>query len=468
MMIKLPHVQFRKNHFRYRRKVPPALRAAIGKTEIVIPLGSTEAEVVRRYPKVHAEVEKRLSRKAPLQAHLPLTEMEAFQSATRDARKAKLNQLWDIETLDPEDDEFFDDQELVARWNAANAITDRYPKNPAGEPVGMSLKDAVALQVLSLGASAKQPEATLEDARRLYLKEKVQGTPDETKKTQRVDRVVGHIRKVMGKDPAMVNLTRSDARDVRDYMLHELDISASTVNRYLNDIRAIINHAIEELPLPDVKNPFNGLEVKKEVVAKNAKDNFSPEQLLVARGRVLSFARDDLKLIWRMLEGTGCRIAEISGLMVSDVHLDHHIPFIDLVFHEHRRLKTVGSIRRVPLMGDTLAAARAAVERAGESRFVFPAYFNRKGADAVSAALMKHIRMVIKDPKITNHSLRHTVTDWIRLSGATTAEEYLILGRSTGAVGEAYGGDEARLVVAERALRRALEGASKLSPADAA
>ncbi|TIL87718.1 MAG: hypothetical protein E5Y68_02480 [Mesorhizobium sp.] len=72
--------------------------------------------------------------------------------------------------------------------------------------------------------------------------------------------------------------------------------------------------------------------------------------------------------------------------------------------------------------------------------------------------MMKNVRKIVADRKVTVHSLRHSMTDRIRLSGASTAEEYLILGRSTGAVGEAYGGDEARLEVATKAMRKALLG----------
>jgi hypothetical protein len=53
MMIDLQYVQRRKNHFRYRRKVPAALQEVYGKREIVLPLGKTEAEVVKRWPKAH-------------------------------------------------------------------------------------------------------------------------------------------------------------------------------------------------------------------------------------------------------------------------------------------------------------------------------------------------------------------------------------------------------------------------------
>lgn len=62
MTISLQYVQRRKNHYRYRRKVPLALRDALGgQVEIVIPLGTTEADVVRRWPKAHKDAEKRLA-----------------------------------------------------------------------------------------------------------------------------------------------------------------------------------------------------------------------------------------------------------------------------------------------------------------------------------------------------------------------------------------------------------------------
>ncbi len=74
-----------------------------------------------------------------------------------------------------------------------------------------------------------------------------------------------------------------------------------------------------------------------------------------------------------MLEGTGCRLAEIAGLLVADVKHDHENPHVDLVFHPHRLLKNKGSTRKVPLVGDALPAVREAVDSVGGS-FLFAQY----------------------------------------------------------------------------------------------
>ena len=64
MLIDLPlyiHQPSGKSHYRYRRKVPLPLRPILGKTEIILALGKTQAEALRRYPKVHAQAEQQLA-----------------------------------------------------------------------------------------------------------------------------------------------------------------------------------------------------------------------------------------------------------------------------------------------------------------------------------------------------------------------------------------------------------------------
>lgn len=46
--------------------------------------------------------------------------------------------------------------------------------------------------------------------------------------------------------------------------------------------------------------------------------------------------------------------------------------------------------------------------------------------------------------------------DRLRLASVSKTDQDIVLGHSSGSVGEDYGGDEARLKVAERALRVAL------------
>nr|WP_281410218.1 tyrosine-type recombinase/integrase [Rhizobium leguminosarum] len=223
----------------------------------------------------------------------------------------------------------------------------------------------------------------------------------------------------------------------------------------MNTINAVINHAIKEFEL-DTVNRFAGLAITKETAAKDDRLPYTPDQLSKVRARVLTRGSDDLKRIWRILEGTGCRIAEVTGLMVADTVTEGALPHINLVFHPHRRLKTEGSIRKVPLLGDALTAAKEAIEAVGDDPLLFPAYCRDRGPDAASAALMKHVRACITDKKVTVHSLRHTMADKLRTAGVSAADRELVLGHSSGKIGDNYGGDEARLRVATEALQKTL------------
>lgn len=454
MMIDLQYVQRRKNHYRYRRKVPAALQEAAGKREIVLPLGKTESEVLKRWPKAHKEAESQLaaavlsagSSKAPAPARTPL---ERYKWANDHLLELGFNPNWRGQE-DP------DDPEAIAREVTADAIAAKYLTDDEGYASNIEGRDADLLRALTRGAAAAKPQPTLEDARRFYIREKVEGTPDYVKKIQRVDRVVAHIRKSLGSDPVLINLTRADAREVRDYMLGDAGIKPTTVHRYLNDVRAIINFAIEELPLLGVTNPFNKLEVRIETVAKDERKPFSTDQLAKTRSRIECHASKDIQQIWRILEGTGARLGEVAGLLVTDVVLNHKVPYLDLVFHPHRRLKNKGSIRKVPLVGDALDSARDAVSAAGTNPLLFSRYANEKGRTAASAILMKHLRKVVTDRKITVHSLRHTMKDKLRLGSVEAGTIDDILGHSSGKVSERYGGDDARLELGRAALESIL------------
>ncbi|RWA58134.1 site-specific integrase [Mesorhizobium sp.] len=429
MQIDLPYVQqpSGKKHFRYRRKVPGFLQQALGKTEIVKPLGSTHAEVLRHYDRVHkeAEAEIKVAMRGKTKKISEKTALEKYQWATRQ----------------------------VAEWGpmdeaTADALADHLEET--GQP---ELYRALVVP------DRKAPAPTLADAVKLYLKDRVEATADETKKQQRIERVQGHVVKALKRgDPQIRSFTRADAREVRDHMLTEKPTPApSTVHRYLNDLRAILNHATKEMDeLRGWLSPFNGLEVRKDTLAKEDRKSFTDGQLTATRARVLGHASEDLQRVWRMLERTGCRLAEVTGLMVEDVHPEGECPYLDLRFLPHRRLKNAGSVRRVPLVGDALKAAQEAREAAGDRALLFPTYAREGGANSASQVLMKHVRKVVTDRKVTVHSLRHTLKDKLVKADVPEALQNMILGHSSGAVSEAYGGPEARLEAATRALRRAL------------
>ncbi|PBB90334.1 hypothetical protein CK215_22025 [Mesorhizobium sp. WSM3864] len=243
-------------------------------------------------------------------------------------------------------------------------------------------------------------------------------------------------------------------------------MKAASVRRYMNDVRAVINLGITEFGLRDtMANPFQNLPIRgAEASTTAASDERKPvPETMIAplRERIEAHAGEDLWRIWRMVEGTGCRLGEVTGLMLSDVVLDAAVPYINLIPHPHRRLKTAGSVRRVPLIGDVLKAARDAVKAAGKGPALFERYGRLRGADAASQILMKHVRTITDDPKIVVHSLRHRMEDRLTLAGVSEFDRNLILGHSSGGMSERYGGPDARLKVAERGLKAALGVAGK-------
>lgn len=120
-----------------------------------------------------------------------------------------------------------------------------------------------------------------------------------------------------------------------------------------------------------------------------------------------------------------------------------------------QRLKTDPSRRRVPLVGDALEAAKEAL-RLTKGPMLFPRYGVEGGNTNASAVLMKHVRKITDDAKKVVHSLRHNMKDTLILTGVETGLQNLILGHTLGGEGERYGGPEARLEHATRAMRKAI------------
>lgn len=331
----------------------------------------------------------------------------------------------------------------------------RLPIDPeTGDPVGGDPVEGRALGIL-VSRGLSRPAPTLEDAKRLYLKERIKGDINERQKTQRLTRVMAYLTHAIEADRRPDGLTREDAREVRDHMLRNLNIKPATVGRYMNDIRALIAFGITEFGLRDALNPFLRLSIRVETVAREERSPI-PTKTLEAIGPACQPMRVPTYGRYGGLEGTGCRLGEVTGLLVTDVHLSAPIPYLDLIHHPHRRLKTAGSVRRVPLVGEALKAAREAAKAAGDGPALFPRYGRRRGADTASASLMKHLRAVTDDPKIVVHSLRHTMKDRLIRARVSDAEQDLVLGHSNGNMGERYGGPDARLEVAHAAVKAAL------------
>ena len=78
---------------------------------------------------------------------------------------------------------------------------------------------------------------------------------------------------------------------------------------------------------------------------------------------------DYMRWLVALLSDTGMRLGEAVGLSVDDIRLDDETPHVNITPHPWRRLKTKGSEKCVPLVGQALWAASRAIEDASGSNF---------------------------------------------------------------------------------------------------
>lgn len=318
----------RAGNWQYRRRVPKAISAIITDREFKKVIGETEREALAAYPRHHAAVEKEIA-----EAKLGRVRSEAASqvgATERDAYAEALRRRADLVAAGASDREL---------GLTADSMADAYPQGWDYEPQGVPPVERHTINLLRLGPERyKAPVATLGDARKLYLKEHVRA--DDPSTDSRVvgfaSRVVDAAIAVIGRDPELPSITREDARKVRDEMLDRVKatgkgigekVSASTVGRELSVLSAVVNFGLKEFDLhKTTENPFHDLPVAKVARGRGQKagekrDPFPTDVLTAVRQQVLSASKPSLQLVWRILEGTGCRLAEVTELTVDDVDL---------------------------------------------------------------------------------------------------------------------------------------------------
>ncbi|KAA6490796.1 hypothetical protein DXT98_01140 [Agrobacterium sp. ICMP 7243] len=452
--------------YEFRRQVPAHLRAAVGKREIKKVLGTTETQAIAAYSRAHQDAEKIIAK-----ARAPQTHYEAVHTALDDFKEAvrRVEQLG----IDPAAPVYRDpdapDFEATQRDELIESIASKYPLDAAGHPDVTSRIDTLTIGLIGGGhayTKRKAPQPSFDDAVRVYIQEKHLLDPAEKKQLLHVRLIASEFKAALnGRAPDLPDLKRPHARVVRDFMLTDKERKPESVERYLNTVRAIINLGIREFDL-ECGNPFMGLEVKKDP-AQTKKDNRDPlpaEVLKKVTERIHGHAGEELRVIWDMLAGTGCRPAEVIGLRIEDVHVDHPLPHIVVEWHDDRRVKAEATQRWVPLVGKALDAARRALEltKAGKrhkktaAHMLFPTYGRQGGAGAASAVIMsKHMRLITSNKKHVLYSLRHNVKDALRRAGVPLEVQKLIGGWSNGGVSEGYGGREVDLEVTSSAMVKA-------------
>ena len=144
-------------------------------------------------------------------------------------------------------------------------------------------------------------------------------------------------------------------------------------------------------------------------------------------------------------------MAEITGLEAKDVNLEKAI--LHIRPNDRRGLKTKTSTRSIPLSHRATECLRQQQVGLADTDPIFPAYAKPRGNDSASAMLMKRLRTVITDKKITMHSLRHRMKDKLRNTGCPENLSMEILGHAQGSVAANYGSGYAIDVMREQMER---------------
>jgi integrase len=123
--------------------------------------------------------------------------------------------------------------------------------------------------------------------------------------------------------------------------------------------------------------------------------------------------------------------------LVGDISLQNKT--LHIKANSIRGLKNLSSERVVPLSDSLLGAIQ--VLRAGkeDDQPLFPKYARANGNTALSAILMKHLRVVVQDKQKSIHSLRHKMKDDLRNTGCDSSLADAILGHTTAGIGSRYG-----------------------------
>ena len=422
MPLKLPRYVFRRANgsFRYKRNVPLYLRALIGKATLYRQLGDSYKEAMQNLPLVHARIEA-------------LLECEKEKSGRDRSIEIIRGALGDE----------------VADMVLANAVPEYSEIEDALNELGKALhKQKLPSEIVEQVYSGKlrQEVITLETVLKDYVSYKSDTPKAEKEITQRVERLRKDMQHIYGKQKlryvSLNDISRQDANDLRDHLLSR--VSANSAVRMLGVVRTAINHAIVEHSL-NIPNVFTNLRIKGAGASKLDRLPLSDTQVVHLEAAYLNDTT-----AWALfvcLRDTGCRVSEIAGLRVKDCDTDNGCLSISPT--PWRTLKTNNSQRSVPLSPEAIKALEEVSQGKDPEAPLFPQYAKERGGDNCSAMLMKRLRTIITDKKLTMHSLRHRMKDKLRNTGCPEAISMAILGHGSNTVAANYGSGYALDVMRE-------------------
>jgi integrase len=222
-------------------------------------------------------------------------------------------------------------------------------------------------------------------------------------------------------DVDMASVERDDALEFRDWWQNRIvdeKLTANSANKDMTYISASFQTLIDRKRLP-LQNQFKGLRFQEK---DNPRPPFSldwiGDKLLTVDG-----PNDEARDIFLTLINTGCRPAEVAGLLPEDICLTHNVPHIKVRPNSYRDLKNASSKRDLPLVGISLTAMRRHPDG-------FPRY---AGKDRFSDDMNRYLRLkgLLESEEHTVYGLRHSFEDRLLSLGVPDRLAADLMGHAT-------------------------------------
>ena len=228
----------------------------------------------------------------------------------------------------------------------------------------------------------------------------------------------------------------SDASSLRDHLI-EKGLKVASIKRMFSTIKSVINLTIREEGLK-CNNAFSRTYMP-DLDDSNQRQPITNEDIKSIQNECMKLD-DEKRWLIALISDTGMRLSEAAGLSKDDLKLNESIPYVDIRPHPWRSLKTKSSIRKVPLVGASLWAAKRILENNNDAPFAFPLYTNenKTNSNSASAALNKWLRNRLGEGNVI-HGFRHSMRDRLRAVECPSDLIDQIGGWVRGSIGEGYG-----------------------------
>ena len=319
--------------------------------------------------------------------------------------------------------------ELEALWSQAHVNSIAHRLAPA-EGRSRSMTEISSSPVIT--DDTVTPAPLLSTALETYLD--LKGRDRSPSFESSVRRSVKYLIAELGDKP-INSYSRGDALELRDAFMGR-QLSVASIKRNLNNINALTGLVCRELGHPPPV-AFRGL-FFKETNEQTQRISVPDEQLHLLQTQC-SKIDDEARWLLALISDTGMRLSEAIGLSKDDLRLNDDVPHILIQPHPWRRLKTIGSKRKVPLIGSARWAAQH-IMTSHDSTFAFPSFCNGEvlKSNSASAMLNKWLKLKIGEQYVI-HSLRHSLRDRLRAVDCPSEVADTLGGWSAKTVGQSYG-----------------------------